>query len=65
MMTNRPAETTTAVAGGLAVLIVTLLGVEDVEVVVALTAVISAIPAAVTYVVQLWRDTGGRDVDER
>lgn len=53
IITRRPAEVTTG-AAGLGVLIAYALGIDDATVVVALGAVVAALPAVVTGVVE-WR----------
>lgn len=52
--TNRPAEVG-GVAGGIALLVAHLLGVNDVSTVVALGTVIGFVPAAITWIVTLIR----------
>lgn len=50
---RRPAETTTAVAAALAVLITAILGVDNTEILGALTIVIGFIPTLVTWIVSM------------
>lgn len=52
--TNRPAEAG-GVAGGLALLIAHILGVNDVTTVVAIGTVIGFVPAGITWIVTLIR----------
>jgi mannose/fructose/N-acetylgalactosamine-specific phosphotransferase system component IIC len=51
---RRPAETVT-LAGGVAVLIAYFAGIDDPEVVVAMATVVAALPALVTFIVELTR----------
>lgn len=55
LVTRRPAESFTSVAGALAFLIVYFLGIADPAVYLALGIVLSFVPAAATWVVELWR----------
>lgn len=56
---RRPTETAGA-AGALAVLLVRMLGLEDPDLIVALTVVLGAVPAGVTWMVELARSRGVR-----
>lgn len=53
---ERPAESTTAVAGALAAIFGPLVGLNDTEEVAALAVVLGAIPAIVTWIVDKARE---------
>ena len=52
---NRPAETAMPIATVLAALIAKLVGVEDVDTIFYIAIVISFVPAAVTWIVELMK----------
>jgi len=63
---NRPAETAMPIATVLAALLARALGVEDTDTILYIALVISFVPAAVTWMVELWRnrksDEGGTTI---
>jgi hypothetical protein len=57
---ERPTETGAGVAGALALILVYVFDVHDPAVYVALVAVLGALPAAITWLVVLYRGGAGR-----
>lgn len=55
IVTSRPAETGTGVFGAIALLVCLSLGIDEPAVLTAITIVLSALPAAITWVVTLRR----------
>lgn len=55
LVQSRPAETGTGVFGAIALLLCLALQIDDPAVLTAITIVLSALPAAITYIVNLKR----------
>lgn len=55
LIQTRPAETTTSVVGAVTTLLVLIFKVKDPLVVAAVMTVLSSLPGAVTWGIELWR----------